>query len=86
MVYIGHLLTMDGVRANLSKVEAILQMTKPQYVQGVRQILGMTNYLAKFLLKLSDVSELLCYLTRKDQDFHWSEAHDKALDDIKALV
>jgi hypothetical protein len=44
MPYIGHLLTAQGVRADLSKVEAMLQMTKPQDEQGVRRILGMTNY------------------------------------------
>jgi hypothetical protein len=46
----------------------------------------MTNYLAKFLPKLSDISELLQQLTRKEQDFNWSEIHDKAFDNIKALV
>ena len=63
MVYIGHMLTADGVRADPSKVKGILQMTKPQDVQGVRQILRMTNYLAKFLPKLSSVSEPLHHLT-----------------------
>ena len=86
MTYIGHLLTPEGVRADPSKIEAILQMTKPNDVQGVRRILGMTNYLAKFLLKLSDVSEPLRQLTRKEQEFNWSEVHDKAFDKIKALV
>jgi hypothetical protein len=86
MPNIGHLLTAQGVRADPSKVEAILQMTKPQDVQGVRRILGMTNYLAKFLPKLSDASEPLRQLTRKERDFNWSEVHDKAFDNIKALV
>ena len=52
----------------------------------VRRILGMTNYLAKFLPKLSDVSEPLRQLTRKEKEFHWSKTHDKTFNDIKALV
>ena len=48
MPYVGHLLTSEGVRADPSKAEPILQMTKLEDVQGVRRILGMTNYLAKF--------------------------------------
>ena len=86
MPYIGHLLTSEGVKADPSKVEAILQMTKPEDVQGVRRILGMTNYLAKFLPKLSDVSEPQRQLTRKEREFHWSGVHDRAFDNIKALV
>ena len=86
MPYIGHLLTSEEVRADPSKVEAILQMTKPEDVQGVWRILGMTNYLAKFLPKLSAVSEPLRQLTRKEREFHWSGVHDRAFDNIKALV
>ena len=86
MPYIGHLLTSEGVRADPSKVEAILQMTKPEDVQGVRRIVGMTNYLARFLPKLSDVSEPLRQLTRKERAFHWSGVHNRAFDNIKALV
>ena len=43
----------------------------------------MTNYLAKFLPKLSDVSAPLRELTRKDHDFHCSDIHDQAFDTIK---
>ena len=86
MPYIGHLLTAHGVKADPSKVDAITNLTKPTDVQGVRRILGMTNYLAKFLPKLSDVSAPLRELTRKDHDFYWSDIHDQAFDDIKELV
>ena len=61
-------------------------MTKPEDVQCVRRILGMTNYLAKFLPRLSDVSEPLRQLTRKEREFHWSGVHDRAFDNIKASV
>ena len=84
--YIGHLLTSDGVKADPSKVEAKSNLTKPTDVPGVRRILGMTNYLAKFLPNLSDVSEPLRQLTRKENEFSWSEIHDKAFENIKELV
>ena len=86
MPYISHLLTAHGVKADSSKVDAIANLTKPIDVQGVRRILGMTNYLAKFLPKLSDVSAPLRELTRKDHDFHWLDIHDQAFDAIKKLV
>ena len=83
MPYIGHLLTAHGVKADPSKVDTINNLTKPTDVQGVRRILGKTNYLAKFLPKLSDVSAPSRELTRKERDFHWSDIHDQAFDDIK---
>ena len=86
MPYISHLLTAHRVKADPSKVDAITNLTKPTDVQGVRRILGMTNYLAKFLPKLSDVSAPLRELTRKDHDFNWSDIHNQAFDAIKKLV
>ena len=83
MPYISHLLTSDGVKADPSKVEAIANLTKPTDIPDVRQILGITNYLAKFLPNSSDVSEPLQQLTRKENDFSWCEIHDEAFENIK---
>ena len=59
MPYIGHPLTSNRVKADPSKVEAIANRAKPTDVPGVRRILGMTNYSAKFLPNLADISEPL---------------------------
>ena len=57
--YLGHILSPEGVNADPSKVEAIVNMKKPTDVNGVRRIMGSVKYLAKFLPGLSDVSEPL---------------------------
>lgn len=46
----------------------------------------MTNYLANFLPELSVVSAPLRELTRKENDFCWSDIHHRAFDCIKVLV
>ena len=69
MPYIGHILTSEGVQADPGKVQAILKMTKPTDVAGIRRILGTVNYLAKFLPHLSQISEPLRELTRNGQPF-----------------
>ena len=70
--YIGHILTSEGVKADPSKIEAILKMDRPGDVAGVRRIMGTVNYLAKFLPRLSEVSEPLRQLTKKDSKFSWN--------------
>ena len=37
--YIGHLLTSEGVKANLSRVEVVLRMERPTDVIGVHWIM-----------------------------------------------
>ena len=86
MPYIGHILTPDGVKADPAKVKAILEMKQPSDVAGVRRILGTVNYLAKFLPHLSQVSEPLRQLTKKDHPFVWNEATDTAFNEIKKLI
>ena len=86
MPYIGHILTPDGVKADPAKVKAILEMKQPSDVAGVKRILGTVNYLAKFLPHLSQVSEPLRQLTKKDHPFVWNEATDTAFSEIKYSI
>ena len=86
MPYIGHILTSDGVQADPSKIQAILSMNPPTDVAGVRRILGTVNYLAKFLPRLSQISEPLRQLTKKENPFIWDNTHDEAFTTIKSLI
>ena len=73
MPYIGHILTSDGIQADPAKIQAILNMQPLNDVAGVRRILGTVNYLAKFIPHLSEVSEPLRQLTKKEQPFGWEQ-------------
>ena len=63
--YCGHILTSEGILSDPAKVEAITQILKPRSKTEVRRLLGMINYLGKFLPQLSDVSEPLRNLTKE---------------------
>ena len=67
--YIGHLLTSEGVKADPSKVEAVIRMEKPTDVTGIQRIMGTVGYLAKFLPRLAEVSLPLRQLTKKGTEF-----------------
>jgi len=43
--YIGHLLTSEGVKADLSKVEAVRRMERPTDVIGVHWIMRTVGFL-----------------------------------------
>ena len=82
----GHLLTQQGVKPDPSKVEAILKMDKPEDVKGVQRLVGVVNYLAKFLPNLADVCKPLRDLTCKDIEWNWSHEHDAAFNALKEAV
>ena len=63
--FIDHVATAEGLSVDPNKVRAILEMPSPTDVAGVQRLLGMTQYLAKFLPHLSDITKPMGDLTRK---------------------
>ncbi|XP_040356411.1 uncharacterized protein K02A2.6-like [Ixodes scapularis] len=84
--FLGHLLTKDGLRVDPEKVRAIQEMPPPTDVQGVQRFCGMVNYLARFLPKLSQVTEPLRKLVINSEPWAWSDEQDNAFQETKNLV
>jgi len=63
--FIEHLLTKDGIKIDPRKHDAIMKMPKPEDASAVSRLLGMVQYLSKFLPILSDAAEPLRRLTDK---------------------
>ena len=63
-----------------------MKMPQPTDVAGVRRVLGMVTYLAKFLPNLSNVSAPLRQLERSGVEWSWGEAQEKALEEIRKLI
>ena len=56
------------------------------YIKSLQQLLGMTQYLSKFLPHLSAITEPLRQLGHKDTEWKWLEVHDKAVSNVKDLI
>ena len=84
--FIGHVATGEGLRADPSKVRAIREMPPPENLAGVQRILGMSQYLSKFLPRLSDITKPLRDLTRQDAEWIWDEPQQSAFERLKQAV
>ncbi|XP_055492867.1 uncharacterized protein K02A2.6-like [Leucoraja erinacea] len=84
--YIGHLLTAKGLRVDPEKVRAIRGMPRPTDVKGVQRLVGMVNYLSKFYDHLSDDSEILRQLTRKENLWEWTDIQEGAFQRLKDKI
>ena len=61
-------------------------MPPPENVAGIQQILGMSQYLSKFLPRLSDITKPLRDLTRQDAEWIWDEPQQSAFECLKQAV
>lgn len=74
--YIGHVLTADGLKPDPQKIRALQEMPAPTNVAGVRRLLGMVNYLARFLPNLAEKCTRFRRLTQQDVMWQWGDGEE----------
>ncbi|TFY50104.1 hypothetical protein EVJ58_g11186 [Rhodofomes roseus] len=87
--FLGHHISAAGMEADQSKVEKILAWPVPSTASHVRSFLGLVRYVANFLPRLAEYTQVLDPLTTKDADKAfptWTHAHQAAFDGVKSLV
>ncbi|KAH0813135.1 hypothetical protein GEV33_009656 [Tenebrio molitor] len=84
--YLGYVVSEKGLTIDPSRVESIVNMPSPTNKKEVLQILGLINFVDKFILQKSHLLEPLTALLRKDVEFVWEIAQQKALDEAKHIL
>ena len=83
--FIGHVATNKGLCTDPAKIQAICSMLPPKDIAAVQRLLGLAQYLSKYLPHLSDITQPLRELTQ-DTDWVWDQAQQTALDNLKTAV
>ncbi|KAL6491496.1 hypothetical protein MHYP_G00018410 [Metynnis hypsauchen] len=85
--FLGHLIDQSGIRPDPEKVEAIRQLSPPTDVQELKRILGMVNYLGRYIPNLSTVGQPLYELLKRNKNtWTWDHAQQTAFERIKELL
>lgn len=77
VVYLGHVISRDGISVNPKKLKAIVDSPRPQNVTQLKSFLGMINFYAKFMDQLSLKTAKLYDLLKKDVKWVWTDEHEK---------
>ncbi|GBG77101.1 hypothetical protein CBR_g23426 [Chara braunii] len=72
VIYLGHVISGDGLTLEVAKIDAIQEWPQPQTVRDVRSFMGLASYYRKFVRNFSAVAAPLTNLTKKDTPFLWS--------------
>ncbi|KAK2724943.1 hypothetical protein QYM36_001408 [Artemia franciscana] len=83
--YFGHVISSEGMQPDPDKIRAINNMPSPSCREELQTLLGMINYLAKYIPSLSTKNKKLRDLTKADP-FIWEEEHTQILEDLKSSI
>ncbi|QSS48817.1 hypothetical protein I7I53_08944 [Histoplasma capsulatum var. duboisii H88] len=81
--FLGHIISMEGIRMDLKKIEAITEWPQPKNVTEVQAFHGLANYYRMFIRNFSEITKPLTTLFKKDTPFKWTDNQQRAFERIK---
>jgi hypothetical protein len=81
--FLGHIISVDGIRMDPAKVAAVKEWTYPKDKKSLQMFLGFANFYRRFIRTFSDLTFPLTRLLLKDAKFDWSSKCTVAFDALK---
>ena len=75
--------TTDGHKPVQNKIATIVKMPPPSTKKEVQSFIGMINYLTKFSLRLTELSEPIRELIKEKVPFNWGPEHQQSFAMLK---
>ena len=72
--------------ADPKKCEVIKNAPTPTNASELRSFLAMTNYVSRFILDHSTITEPLCALLKKKATWQWNQEHQTTFEKLKAAL
>ena len=69
--FYGHIFSGRGVKANPGKIEAITNMSEPENVSEVKSLIGMVQYVSRYIPEYATITAPLQALTKKETPWQW---------------
>lgn len=82
----GEVVSELGFSPDPDKISAIHNMPTPSCKQDLQRLLGMINYLAKYIPNMSELTASLRSLLKSDVPWTWFPEHDTALTKLKSVL
>ncbi|GBG80548.1 hypothetical protein CBR_g31008 [Chara braunii] len=86
VLYLGHVLDGDGVKAEDCKIAAFRDWPTPRPLTELRSFLGLANYYRKFVRNFSTIAAPLRRLLRKKNIWKWDKDCTSAMKKLKQAL
>jgi len=86
VIYLGHIITEDGVKPDPNKIKAVENFPVPKNSKGIKQFLGLAGYYRRFISNFSKTAKPLTDLLKKDITFQWGHKQQHAFETLKKTL
>ena len=85
--YLGYLLTKEGIKPVLNKIQAVLDLQPPSTLKQLRSLLGMIQFYRDMWQRRSHILAPLTDLVGKGKKkINWTDIHQKSFDEMKKVM
>ena len=84
--FLGHIVSVEGIRVDPVKIEALVNWKLPQSVTEVRSFLGLVGYYRRFVKGFSIIASPLTKLLRKGVKFEWTDKCQDSFEQLKEML
>ncbi|KAG8474498.1 hypothetical protein CXB51_031158 [Gossypium anomalum] len=86
VVFLGHVVSADGIRVDSKKIEEIVQWKALRNVFEVRSFLGLDGYYRRFVNGFSKIALLMTKLLQKNVPFIWDDQCQRSFEILKQML
>jgi hypothetical protein len=86
MVYLGHVVSKEGIMPDPDKVKVIKDLAPPANVRSVRSFLGMASFYRRYIRNFAAIAKPLTELTKKNAEFSWNEEKQSSFEALKQCL
>ena len=84
--FLGHIVSVEGIRVNPAKIEAVVNWKPPRSVTEVRSFLDLAGYYRRFVKGFSVIASPLTKVLRKGVKFEWSDKCHNSFELLKEML
>ena len=86
ITFFGNEYSKEGLRADPSKVEAIMNIPTPSNKKELQQFLGLMTYLSQFIPHFSEKTSDLRDILKKETPWYWEQHHQRCFEELKQSI
>ena len=86
IMFYGHIFTAKGIKPDPKKIHVIKAMNPPQCASEVKSLLGMAQYVSRFIPDYAKITAPLRNLAKQGVDWKWTKKEQSALDSLREAL